>query len=353
MVIEEKDFLKNLKLLVGFTEQELETFFMLLQRKAFLPNEHIIDEGETSRDIYLILEGEVAVYFWDEEKKQLLPLARLTVGDMFGEMAFIDPSPRSTSVRAVKGTVVLKLSPEALKLDTPEIKEIYNKLVSNIAMININRLREANRAHVHTLRNSLQEQQIRLDWGQLIIIAFLSLGFARFFKFVIVFFFPEINYELTNLFYLILVSIPIGYQIKIYEIDLKSIGITAEGWPASVMRGLSIAVVTSGLLYLMNLIQAKPFAALVLPLYLGTAALYEFVLRGVLIRAFQQYFGDEQGFLAVLLTSGMALIVGTNFFSPDQLPAVFIFNLVLGFTYLYQRNLIGVTLMHFIFNFFI
>jgi CRP-like cAMP-binding protein len=62
---------------------------------------------------------------------------------MFGEMAFLDSSPRSTRVTAHGSTRLLKLSKSKL-----DITSIYNKIVKNIALIGIHRLRLTNQKFI-------------------------------------------------------------------------------------------------------------------------------------------------------------------------------------------------------------
>jgi CRP-like cAMP-binding protein len=107
-----------------------------LEEKAYDKDSLIIEEKEDSYDIYFIIEGEVSLFKWNALHKTWFLIDILKKGDMFGEMAFLDSSPRSS--RAVSNEyTVLWMLPQG-KLD---IASIHNKIVKNIGLIGINRLR--------------------------------------------------------------------------------------------------------------------------------------------------------------------------------------------------------------------
>ncbi len=57
--------------------------------ETYPPGEMIFEEGEPGDVMYVVIEGEVDIVVRDEVVDQLSP------GDIFGEMALIDDSPRS------------------------------------------------------------------------------------------------------------------------------------------------------------------------------------------------------------------------------------------------------------------
>jgi CRP-like cAMP-binding protein len=130
------DFLRNQPLTDGLNEEELIILSFLLEEKAYDKDSLIIEEKEDSYDIYFIIEGEVSLFKWNALHKTWFLIDILKKGDMFGEMAFLDSSPRSS--RAVSNEyTVLWMLPQG-KLD---IASIHNKIVKNIGLIGINRLR--------------------------------------------------------------------------------------------------------------------------------------------------------------------------------------------------------------------
>jgi CRP-like cAMP-binding protein len=62
--------------------------------QTFPPGEMIFEEGDVGDVMYVVIEGEVDIMVKDVVVDQLSP------GDIFGEMALIDDSPRSGGARA-------------------------------------------------------------------------------------------------------------------------------------------------------------------------------------------------------------------------------------------------------------
>jgi CRP-like cAMP-binding protein len=66
--------------------------------RDFEPGTVIFEEGDTGRELFVIAEGEVDIL--KKADDQTLTLASLGPGDFFGEMAFVDASPRSAGAVA-------------------------------------------------------------------------------------------------------------------------------------------------------------------------------------------------------------------------------------------------------------
>jgi serine phosphatase RsbU (regulator of sigma subunit) len=71
-----------------------------------------VDEGAATREVYLILSGEVEIAKHAPDGE--IVIARREAGDVFGEMSMIEGSPRFATVRAVQETRVLELSEGAM-----------------------------------------------------------------------------------------------------------------------------------------------------------------------------------------------------------------------------------------------
>jgi len=77
------------------------------RRMLFAPGEVILEAGHTGRTFYIVRRGQVAVLDGDVE------LARLGVGEFFGEMALLTGLPRQATVRSLTETEVFEID-EAL-----------------------------------------------------------------------------------------------------------------------------------------------------------------------------------------------------------------------------------------------
>ena len=99
--------------------------------------ETIFYKDTTGNMMFVILEGQVGVF--DGEK----PIATLTAGDMFGEMALINNAPRSATAIAVTDTNLFTLSEEIFqRLLT---KRVAVRILLNIVATLSKRLRETDR----------------------------------------------------------------------------------------------------------------------------------------------------------------------------------------------------------------
>jgi CRP/FNR family cyclic AMP-dependent transcriptional regulator len=70
------------------------------------PGETIFQKGEIGKSLYVIATGRVRVHDGDQT------LEYLTEGQVFGEMALLEPEPRSASVTAMEDTYLLRLDQE-------------------------------------------------------------------------------------------------------------------------------------------------------------------------------------------------------------------------------------------------
>ena len=85
--------------------------------EQFAPDDTILKEGETSRDLYLIVSGTVRVNMQvevDDARIMQSGLIELTHGDTFGELNLYGQSERTASVVALSSTGVIRIDGKAL-----------------------------------------------------------------------------------------------------------------------------------------------------------------------------------------------------------------------------------------------
>jgi CRP-like cAMP-binding protein len=74
----------------------------------------IVQQGDRSRSLYIVVDGEVRVFASDHEGREI-PLATLSDGQLFGLGSFLTGFPSSTTAQAVEETLLCELSFDALK----------------------------------------------------------------------------------------------------------------------------------------------------------------------------------------------------------------------------------------------
>ena len=99
----------------------------------------IVEEGNLDRSLFLVESGEFSVLQRGPEGN--IQIGRITSGDVFGEISFLDSRPRSASVVAATDSRILKIDHhEALKAlaDSPEylgsfLSDLSNRAVSHLS----------------------------------------------------------------------------------------------------------------------------------------------------------------------------------------------------------------------------
>lgn len=99
----------------------------------------LIREGEPVANIYILLDGELAV----TRGSQLQEIARLESGEMIGEVSFVDASPPSASVTATTDSFVLEISREMLARRIETDTGFSSRFYRALAMMLSDRLRSA------------------------------------------------------------------------------------------------------------------------------------------------------------------------------------------------------------------
>lgn len=95
------------KFLDDLTEVERAEFISCCEKKVFLAGTEIIRKDDISREMFLIKTGSAtASDSWDEDS---VPLAIFSEWDVFGEMSFLEGSPRSATVQATEDSVLYSM----------------------------------------------------------------------------------------------------------------------------------------------------------------------------------------------------------------------------------------------------
>jgi CRP-like cAMP-binding protein len=130
-------------LFAGLTGEELARLERHLARRSYHAGQTIIASGQASDGLYVLTDGTAMVSI--PTQSDIARLDAFTSGMTFGEVAFLDRSPRSANVTALNAVECLVLTREAfdqLGRDAPAIKI---RLLENLALGLAGMLRQANR----------------------------------------------------------------------------------------------------------------------------------------------------------------------------------------------------------------
>jgi tetratricopeptide (TPR) repeat protein len=96
------DVLQQHPLLAGLTLPQMRVLYDGFDRKRIAKGETLIEAGQPSKHLYILIQGTASVMAADGS-----PLAELGSGSWFGEMTLVDDGPASAKVRATSGLAVL------------------------------------------------------------------------------------------------------------------------------------------------------------------------------------------------------------------------------------------------------
>jgi CRP/FNR family transcriptional regulator, cyclic AMP receptor protein len=140
----ETTFYAGIPLLSSLNAKELARVRRLMFERSYEPDELVFLKGQPGAAMFVIREGEVKVLVPNPEGGADIEIARLQAGDFFGELALLDNSPRSASVRSVERTrlsAIFRGDFEDLLLNDPLISSKINR---QLAIVIGNRLKAAN-----------------------------------------------------------------------------------------------------------------------------------------------------------------------------------------------------------------
>ncbi|HEV2039949.1 MAG TPA: glutaminase A [Casimicrobiaceae bacterium] len=140
---EAKVALANCALFTGLTREELALLERLLACQSYHNGQTIIATGQASDDLFVITDGAAMVSIPTQDG--VARLDAFTSGMTFGELAFLDRSPRSADVTALGAVECRVLTRDAFAQLDREAPAIKIRLLENLALGLTGMLRQANR----------------------------------------------------------------------------------------------------------------------------------------------------------------------------------------------------------------
>lgn len=355
-----KSLARKSKLFKDFSDEELTELPGMLVHRHYKKGEIILEEGKVDEDVYLIKSGVVEVVKFTGKTHQVVN--EIGGDTFFGEQAFLDGSPRSATIRAQVDTELFVLSKQAV-MDHPENESLLNKLYLNIALVTSSRLKHSVSGYAATMEKEISLLKEKAYFDKFFVIIFITYSIAQVITSLIHNIFEDINvFSLTfGWIYLALLVMPFIYFVCRGEEPWRNFGVTLINWKKSLIEGalfslVLIGIVSIGLfiagqmgrvdLKLVTLHGITKYWGLESFLYFFHSYGQEFVIHGVFQTAFQRFLNDERGLRSVMLTAwlfGLSHILYGPFLILGSLVVGFFFGLI----YLRHKNLLGVTIVHF------
>ncbi|NVM24925.1 MAG: TIGR02266 family protein [Desulfobacterales bacterium] len=123
-------------------------------KETYEAGDVILKEGSHGSGVYILSSGKVEISKVVQDKRVVLDI--LGPGDMFGEMSYLDPAPRSATATALEDTVLELLDKNFLDKEFNQISSDFREIISHL----VKRLRKTSENLVLSPRRS--EERVRM-----------------------------------------------------------------------------------------------------------------------------------------------------------------------------------------------
>ena len=326
--------------------------------------EVLLEEGETSPALYFIESGTVEVLKQDEEEEHRFAIATLEAGDFFGEMSFVDDEPASATIRADGGVRVWRVKKERLHDEGDLGRTVYYHLVSNVTHTISERLRATNTSLTQSLREKLEAEQLRNQFGHFFIMVIMIFGVLSIGTALLAGEMSPVQEVAASWAYILTFLGPVVYYFnQSRDIALSDFGFTLDRWPQQVSEGVTAAAL---LTFVMIPVKAQFYAGsdalfsfrtmqsystllfwVFFALYLPHSFLQEFLARGLIQGALHRFMAESPDWVPVVVAAFL-FGIGHVHYSYGFAGVTFVTSLLFGTLYMRHRSLVGVTIMHYL-----
>lgn len=344
--------LKSNPLTNDFTQDELKALISGSDIQNLETGIYLVREGDKTNEMYIILSGQVCLEMHDQEHHSQNVIGYLTAGDIVGEFAFLDGSSRYCGVKTTENTAVLKISRAKIIQGTAG-KQIIDHLSVNIALTLSKKIKKINEKYVEKLKEQINHLNHVVNFGRFFVIIITCLYFSQIFTYFLIEHESWLDVRSTGFTwtYLLALLLPILYFAIRSGNPPATFGINTKNLARSLMESAVIIAILGTLIYYyagynyhkLTQIFISPVAFS----YLLSSFIQEFITRGVVQTTLVQLLPQKNPFLPIIITSFL-------FSSPHLqmgLPTVAfscLGGILFGYIYKHQKNIFGVSLVHFI-----
>lgn len=141
---ERVESLRSVALFARFDEDQIAALEAVMSRRSVRSGETIFEQGADGNTLIVLLDGMLRVEVTGEDGIST-PVARIQTGEVVGEIAVLDPAPRSASVIAATDCEVLELSRGGLLQLRRQAPSVSAGIVGGIIADVTRRLRDVNK----------------------------------------------------------------------------------------------------------------------------------------------------------------------------------------------------------------
>ncbi len=130
--------------------------FLTSGKETYKAGDVIVKEGSHGAAVYVLISGKVEISKMTQGKRIVLDI--LGPGEMFGEMSYLAPAPRSAAVTALEDTVLELLDKNFLDREFNQISSDFREIISNL----VKKLRKTNENLILSPRRSEERVRVKI-----------------------------------------------------------------------------------------------------------------------------------------------------------------------------------------------
>lgn len=142
--------LRRLKIFAGMTDEQLERFLEFAEVMRVPHWATIVKQGDRGDAMYLVVEGELSVRMKVSGAETVL--AKLSMGDFFGDISLFDQGPRSADVIADSSSILMKISAGAFAELAKTAPDLATPFLMAIGRTLTARIRAGNKHHAEAVQ---------------------------------------------------------------------------------------------------------------------------------------------------------------------------------------------------------
>lgn len=362
------EYARKNSLFQDLNEEQIKTLFSVSKEITLEKDCFLINEGDQTQEIFLIIDGTLEISLHNAKHKQSQIIAILKPGDTVGEVSFIDKGLRSASVCAKTSCRLLSLSFNNLQAIADKDKAIYSifyQLSKNIGQ----RLRNSNDVALQAMERQLDEFKTRVTLGNFFVYIVIMMSLYTFSLDGLKYAMnvgknsSYVTLPLTLIFFVYFI-----FFIKTSHFPLKTFGLTLDNWKRAIYEGFFFTILVA-----FAILAVKWVLVQYVPHYIGrplieglsnmkanpktwwtflityiliVVPLQEFLSRGCLQGPLEEFLSSKYKVPLAILVSNFLFSMMHLFMSLDIGLLVFFPGIYFGWLYSRTHNLLGVWIAH-------